>query len=145
LQEGLARVAGAEEVTLPKQVPKERAQSQAAAEDRSLIDDVEVLIEDGKTYLEAELNYQKTRGLFIADRSGQVALFGAIGFVFALMALVALTVGLVIALTPPLSIWGATAVVVIVWLLIAVIAFGVAAGRWRQLMESFGSAEDETS
>jgi len=48
-------------------------------------------------------------------------------------------------LTPPLSIWGATAVVVIVWLLVAVIAFGVAAGRWRQLMESFGSAEDETS
>ena len=115
-----------------------------AAENRSLIDDVEVLIEDGRTYLEAELNYQKTRGLFVADRAGQVAAFGVAGLVFALMALVALTVGLVIALTPPLGVWGATGVVVIVWLLVAVIAFTVAAGRWRQLRQSFGSPGDGT-
>jgi hypothetical protein len=60
------------------------------------------------------------------------------------MALVALTVGLVIALTPPLGVWGATGVVVIVWLLVAVIAFTVAAGRWRQLRQSFGSPGDGT-
>jgi len=137
-------VAEAEEVTLPKRTPNEREPSLAAAENRSLIDDVEVLIEDGRTYLEAELNYQKTRGLFVADRAGQVAAFGVAGLVFALMALVALTVGLVIALTPPLGVWGATGVVVIVWLLVAVIAFTVAAGRWRQLRQSFGSPGDGT-
>ena len=137
-------MAEAEEVTLPKRTPNEREPSLAAAENRSLIDDVEVLIEDGRTYLEAELNYQKTRGLFVADRAGQVAAFGVAGLVFALMALVALTVGLVIALTPPLGVWGATGVVVIVWLLVAVIAFTVAAGRWRQLMQSFGSPGDGT-
>ena len=137
-------MAEAEEVTLPKRTPEEREPSLKAAENRSLIDDVEVLIEDGRTYLEAELNYQKTRGLFVADRAGQVAAFGVAGLVFALMALVALTVGLVIALTPPLGVWGATGVVVIVWLLVAVIAFTVAAGRWRQLMQSFGSPGDGT-
>jgi len=137
-------VAEAEEVTLEKRTPNEREPSLAAAENRSLIDDVEVLIEDGRTYLEAELNYQKTRGLFVADRAGQVAAFGVAGLVFALMALVALTVGLVIALTPPLGVWGATGVVVIVWLLVAVIAFTVAAGRWRQLRQSFGSPGDGT-
>ena len=137
-------MAGAEDAILPRQTHKERVLSQAAAEDRSLIDDVEVLIEDGRTYLEAELNYQKTRGLFVADRAGQVAAFGVAGLVFALMALVALTVGLVIALTPPLGVWGATGVVVIVWLLVAVIAFTVAAGRWRQLRQSFGSPGDGT-
>jgi uncharacterized membrane protein YqjE len=137
-------VAEAEEVTLPKRTPEEREPSLEAAENRSLIDDVEVLIEDGRTYLEAELNYQKTRGLFVADLAGQVAAFGVAGLVFALMALVALTVGLVIALTPPLGVWGATGVVVIVWLLVAVIAFTVAAGRWRQLMQSFGSPGDGT-
>jgi hypothetical protein len=112
-----------------------------AAEDRSLIDDVEVLIEDGKTYLEAELNYQKTRALFVGDRAKQVVLFGLVGFVFAWMALIALTVGLVIALTPSLSAWGATAVVAIAWLLIAVVAVSVAGAKWRQIGKSLGAGE----
>jgi uncharacterized oligopeptide transporter (OPT) family protein len=134
-------VAGAEDAILPRQTHKERVLSQAAAEDRSLIDDVEVLIEDGKTYLEAELNYQKTRVSFVGDRAKGVVLFAVVGFVFAWMALIGLTVGLIIALTPPLSAWGATAVVVIVWLLIAIICLSVAGGRWRALAGSFGSDE----
>jgi hypothetical protein len=140
----LASVAEAEEVTLPKQTHKERVLSEAAAEDRSLIDDVEVLIEDGKTYLEAELNYQKTRAAFVGDRFKRAAVLGLVGFVFAWMALTALTVGLIIALTPPLSAWGATAVVVIVWLLIAVICLSVAAARWREVAKSFDSAGNGT-
>jgi len=140
LQEGLARVAGAEEVTLPKQAPKERAQSQAAAEDRSLIDDVEVLIEDGKTYLEAELNYQKTRALFAGDRAKGVVLYGLVGLVFAWMALIGLTIGLIFALTPSLGGWGATGVVVVAWLIVAALALRAAAGRWRQLRGSFGDS-----
>jgi uncharacterized membrane protein YqjE len=138
----MAHVATAQDTTLPQQTHEERVLSQAAAEDRSLIDDVEVLIEDGKTYLEAELNYQKTRALFVGDRAKQVVLFGLVGFVFAWMALIALTVGLVIALTPSLSAWGATAVVVIVWLLIAVVAVSVAGAKWRQIGKSLGAGED---
>jgi hypothetical protein len=138
----LARVATAQDTTLPTPTPEERVSSQAAAEDRSLIDDVEVLIEDGKTYLEAELNYQKTRALFVGDRAKQVVLFGLVGFVFAWMALIALTVGLVIALTPPLSAWGATAVVVIVWLLVAIVAMSAAGAKWRQLTKSLGTGEE---
>jgi len=135
-------VATAQDTTLPQHPDDERVLGQAAAEERSLIDDVEVLIEDGKTYLEAELNFQKTRAAFVGDRARQVALFGVVGFVFAWMALIALTVGLVIALTPPLSAWGATAVVVIVWLLIAVIALSVAGAKWRQLSQSLGAGEE---
>jgi hypothetical protein len=136
-------VAAAEDTTLPKQTHEDRVLSEAAAEDRSLIDDVEVLIEDGKTYLEAELNYQKTRALFVGDRVKRTALFALVGFVFAWMALIALTVGLIFALTPPLGAWGATAVVVIVWLLIAVVALSVAAARWRELAKSFEPTEDD--
>ena len=130
-------MAATEDSTLPKPADAGRAPAEAAAEERSLIDDVEVLIEDGKTYLEAELNFQKTRVAFVAAGAKGVALWMLVGFVFAWMALIALTVGLVIALTPPLSAWGATAVVVIVWLLVAVIAMTVAAGRWRALAKSF--------
>jgi hypothetical protein len=108
-----------------------------AAEDRSLIDDVEVLIEDGKTYLEAELNFQKTRAQFVGDRARGVALYGLLGLMFAWMALIGLTIGLIFALTPLLGGWGATGVVVAVWLVIAGIAFRVAAGRWRALVASF--------
>jgi uncharacterized membrane protein YqjE len=136
-------VAAAEDTTLPKQTHEEHVLSEAAAEERSLIDDVEVLIEDGKTYLEAELNYQKTRALFVGDRVKRAALFTLVGFVFGWMALIALTVGLIVALTPPLSAWGATAVVVIVWLLIAVIALSVAAARWREVGKSFEPEQDD--
>src|SRR6185437_1399161 len=56
--------------------PADTAGEAEAAEDRSLIADVEVLIDDGKTYLEAELNYQKTRALYAGDRLKGLALYG---------------------------------------------------------------------
>ena len=112
-----------------------------AAENRSLIDDVEVLIEDGKTYLEAELNFQKTRALFAGDRAKGVALYALLGVMFAWMALIGLTIGLIFALTPSLGGWGATAVVVIVWLAIAGIALRAAVGRWRELVASFDAGK----
>jgi len=108
-----------------------------AAEHRSLIDDVEVLIEDGKTYLEAELNFQKTRAQFVGDRAKGVALYGLLGLMFGWMALIGLTIGLIFALTPSLGGWGATGVVVAVWLVVAGVAFRAAAGRWRALVASF--------
>ncbi|MGZ3171882.1 MAG: phage holin family protein [Croceibacterium sp.] len=114
-----------------------------AAENRSLIDDVEVLIEDGRTYLEAELNFQKTRALFIGDRAKGVALYALLGLMFAWMALIGLTIGLIFALTPSLGGWGATGVVVAIWLVIAVVALRAAAGRWKQLMASFEPGGDQ--
>ena len=112
-----------------------------AAENRSLIDDVEVLIDDGKTYLEAELNFQKTRALFAGDRAKGVALYALLGVMFAWMALIGLTIGLIFALTPSLGGWGATAVVVIVWLAIAGVALRAAVGRWRELVASFDAGK----
>jgi hypothetical protein len=113
-----------------------------AAENRSLIDDVEVLIEDGKTYLEAELNFQKTRALFAGERAKGVAFYGLVAIAFAWMALIGLTIGAIFALTPTLGGWGATAVVVVAWLILAAIALRMAAGRWRELVASFDSADD---
>jgi hypothetical protein len=114
-----------------------------AAGNRSLIDDVEVLIEDGKTYLEAELNFQKTRALFAGERARGVALYGLVGIAFAWMALIGLTIGAIFALTPTLGGWGATAVVVAVWLICAALALRVAAGRWRALVASFDPKDQE--
>jgi hypothetical protein len=114
-----------------------------AAENRSLVDDVEVLIEDGKTYLEAELNFQKTRAQFVGDRAKGVALYGLLGLMFAWMALIGLTIGLIFALTPSLGGWGATGVVVAIWLVIAGFAFRAATGRWRALVASFDPKDEQ--
>jgi hypothetical protein len=126
-------VPGADDSTLSDSAARQEAIE--AAENRSLIDDVEVLIEDGRTYLEAELNYQTTRARFVGDRAKRVVLWAAIGLLFAWMALIALTVGLIVALTPPLSAWGATAVVTL----------SVAASRWREVVRSFDDGEEDAA
>lgn len=106
----------------------------AVAELRSLRDDVEALIDDGKTYLETELVYQKTRAAFVAERAKDAVLFGAIAAALAVLALIGLTVGLIIALTPLLTAWGASAVVVALLLLAAWLFGRAAADRWARLM-----------
>lgn len=104
--------------------------------DRSLLEDVEALIEDGKTYLEAELAYQKTRASFLANGVKGIVGLGALALGFGLLALIALTVGLILALTPLITAWGATAVVVGVLLLAALLAVRMAAKRWSRMMDA---------
>ena len=94
----------------------------------SLVDDLSALIEDGQTYFAAELAYQKTR-LSFASAQGKVGvgmLLGAVAFVH--LALIALVVGLVFALGPILTPLGATAVVTLALLLLAML-FAFAARR----------------
>jgi hypothetical protein len=100
--------------------------------DRSLLGDVEALIEDGKTYLEAEIAYQKTRVGFVAAGARSVAMFAALAAVLALLALVGLTVGLILALTPLITAWGATGAVVGALLLAAFVSARMAAGKWKR-------------
>ena len=80
--------------------------------EHSLADDLVALYEDGKTYLESELTYQKTRARFVAEKSKSVAVLGAGAIALLHLALIGLTIGLIIALAPILTIWGSTALVV---------------------------------
>lgn len=95
----------------------------------SLIDDLAALIEDGQTYVTAEIAYQKSR-LSFASAQGKVGvglLLGALAFVH--LALIALVVGLVFALAPVLTPLGATAAVTLVLLVVA--ALFAASARTR--------------
>jgi Flp pilus assembly protein TadB len=94
----------------------------------SLIDDVKALVDDGKTYLEAELQFQKSRATFAVDRGKSGAVYGLAAAAVLHLALVALVVGAIFALTPLITAWGATAVVVGV-LLVAGLLLGLAAKR----------------
>ena len=119
--------------------PPKAADDDGERELRSLRDDVEALIEDGKTYLETELVYQKTRAAFVADRAKGAVVYGAMAAAFGVLALIGLTVGLIIALTPLLTAWGASALVVGLLLIAAFLAARAASKRWKRLMQAIES------
>nr|WP_237437645.1 phage holin family protein [Altericroceibacterium endophyticum] len=81
-------------------------------EERSILDDLLALYEDVKIYIEAELNFQKSRLKFTLKSLKLAAAFGGVALVCVFLALIGLTVGLIIALTPIITAWGATFLVV---------------------------------
>lgn len=102
--------------------------------ERSLLEDIRALAEDGKTYLEAEVGYQKTRAAYVADRAKAAVVFGAVSVLLGFLALIGITVGLIIALTPLLTAWGASLLVVLLLTLGAALAGMAAKRRWDRLM-----------
>jgi Flp pilus assembly protein TadB len=112
------------------------------AEARSLLEDVETLIEDGKTYLEAETNYQRTRAIYVVDRVRAAAFFAAVAAAFGFIALIGLTVGLIIALAPVLTVWGSSALVVGLEFLMALYFARKASERWTRIMRALGMDEE---
>ncbi len=110
---GAARSASA----LPSDLPEDyAAEPEAAREGPSLMADIDALIGDTKTYLEAEVTYQKSRAGFTANRLKWTAVYGAAAFGLLHLALIAATVGVVIALVPLVGPWLATGIVVAVLL-----------------------------
>jgi uncharacterized membrane protein YqjE len=109
-----------------------------------LVDDLTALAEDGKTLFEAEIGFQKTRLAFAANRSKSAVLSGLMAVGFLHLALIALVVGAVIALTPYLTAFGATAVVVGVLLLGAFVLLLRVRGSLRDVGEAFDKNVDET-
>ncbi|WP_128892536.1 phage holin family protein [Erythrobacter sp. HKB08] len=104
---------------------------------RSLAEDVEALYEDGKTYVEAELAYQKTRARFVSTHAKAGAAFG-IGAVFLFhMALIGLTVGAILSLSPIIGPLLATLAVVGVLLLIVGLLGYLAKKRFGRIPEAF--------
>lgn len=117
-------------------------ENSGAAAQRSLYDDIEALFTDARTYLDAELNYQKSRAGFVASRLKVTIACGIAAAFFAVLALIGLTMGLIIALTPLITAWGATAVVVLGILLIAYLLIRRAGKAWRDLTGVMSSSED---
>lgn len=101
--------------------------------DRSLIEDLRLLAGDARTLAEAELAYQKSRAGALGGGLGKIVGLGAVAVLLATLALVALVVGLVFALTPILTAWGATAVVTVALLLLALVMALWARSSWASL------------
>ena len=110
-------------------------------EDRSLADDLRQLADDSKSFARAEAAYQKARAAYAGDQARGLAIRGGLALAFVFFALMALTLGLVLALTPLLTAWGATAVVVVSLLLLALILAASAAAKWRNMVGMLSQGE----
>lgn len=109
----------------------------AAPPRASLTEDILSLVEDGKTYAEAELNFQKSRIFFVANRSKSAALYVAFALGFVHLALVALVLGGLLALTPVIGAFGATVLVVGILLGAATILVLLARTNARDVADAF--------
>lgn len=111
--------------------------------ERSLVEDVRQLFDDGKTYVEAELAYQSTRAQFVVDHISQAALKGLIGAVFLIIALITLSVGVLIALQALVGIWVAIAIVVLFWTVAAGFLFYRMLRGFHQIKDAMGASAKE--
>lgn len=114
----------------------------AEALEETLIEEVGALIDDGRTYAQAEIAFQKSRAK-LAGRTTAIALVQLVlALILLHIAFLALAVGLVIALTPLVSVWGAIAMVVGGLLLLVILLVAFAARRGKQLGALFSSDKE---
>jgi len=111
--------------------------------DEGLFEEVASLIDDGRTYAEAEIAFQKTRAKLAGRSVGVAALAVAVALILLHIAFLALAVGLVIALAPLVTIWGAIGIVVGGLLLLVGLLGWTAMKRAKVLSALFSEAEDQ--
>ena len=106
----------------------------------SLTDDLSALFEDGKTYAQAELAFQKSRAGFVAGQGKTALVYGLGALAFLHLALIALTVGLVLALIPLVGAWLATAIVTLVLLVAGGVMLFLLKGRADEIRGAFSES-----
>ncbi len=102
----MSRQSGAEEANSP--APEAAPTS---SEDESLFDELGALIDNGRNYAAAELAFQKTRAALAGRSIGIAAVCAIVAIILLHIAFLALAVGLVMALEPVVTIWGAIGIV----------------------------------
>ena len=109
----------------------------------SLTDDLAALFEDGKTYAEAEVAFQKSRAAYAANRLKSAVVFGLGAFGVFHLALIALTVGVVIALVPLVGPWAATAIVSISLVAIGAFLLSRLKGKIDDIRAAFSDGDHD--
>jgi hypothetical protein len=105
----------------------------------ALRDDITALVDDARTYAEAEIAFQKTRAGLAGKAGARALVLLVLALVLLHLALIALAVGAVIALAPYVTIWGAIAIVVGVMLAGVAGLVYAAIGDGKRLAAMFGS------
>ena len=105
----------------------------SGAAERSLTEDIKQLASDGRTLLEAELAYQKSRVAVAGAGAKGIAGWAALALALVFFALMALVVGVLLGIAEFIGIWAATAVTVVLVLAAAGLAGLAAARRWKRM------------
>jgi hypothetical protein len=111
----------------------EQAAISADPAERSLVDDLRQLAGDTRDFAKAEIAYQQSRAKVVGGSVGGIAARAVVAAALVFFAVMALVVGAVIALTPVLTAWGATAVVFMVLCVAALVLAMSARSRWQRL------------
>lgn len=111
------------------------------AAERSLVDDVRQLASDGRTLLEAELAYQKSRALVAGQAAKGVAGWGALALALVFFALMALVLGLVLVLAEAIGALWATVATCVGLLAIAALCAWTALRRWQRASAQLADGE----
>jgi hypothetical protein len=111
--------------------------------DESLTEELAALVDDGLNYAAAELVFQKTRAALAGRAVGVSIACLVLAVVLLHIAFLALAVGLVIALAPLVTIWGAIAIVVGALLGVTILLGLKAKGSLSKLGDLFASHDKE--
>ena len=112
------------------------------AAERSLVDDVKHLVADGRTLIEAELAYQKSRAVVAGAGFKGMAGWGALALALVFFALMAAIVGLMIGLGGLIGMFAATAVMVAALLVLAGLAGLAVSKRWSRMAAALKPDDD---
>lgn len=102
------------------------------AAERSLVEDVRQLVDDGRTLVEAELAYQKSRAVVAGMAAKSIAGWVVLGLALLFFALMALVLGLILVLAQAIGAAAATLVVVLGLLAMGALSGMVALRRWKR-------------
>ena len=115
-----------------------------AAAQRSLVDDVRQVIDDGRTLVEAEIAYQTSRAKLAGAGAKAVAAWGGLAVALVFFALMALVLGVVIGVALWVSPLAALIGVPLGLAALAALAGMVAARRWKAIASQLSeSGSDE--
>jgi len=112
------------------------------ADERSLVDDVRQLADEARAFAEAEAAYQKARAAFIAGEMKSIVITAVLAAVITIFAIFALAMGLILALTPLITAWGATAVVVGLLAVTAIFCIMSSGRGWKRMMAVLAEKDD---
>lgn len=145
LDEDKVSKAQASEASADDTAPPSSTCAPAPDFDESIIEELGGLIEDAGLYATAELAFQKNRAKLAGKNVAIAALVIVLALILLHLSLIALAVGMVMALEPIFTIWGAIGIVVGIMLLATIALVMIAWSKARLLSEIFAPAKSVAS
>ena len=132
-------------MTETQAMPGGDGSAEKASRDFALGDGIRALLEDGQTLFEAELAFQQARAGYALGRAKGIAILLVAALFLAFFFLVALVVGLLLALIPWVGPWGALGIVGLALLAGTAACFFAAVSRYRAARDVMLGKDGSTS